>query len=113
MNVSTNSLGSQPLVPDQFSFRRGGKLAAVTSTQSRPVAPSPERKLWTSILVAIYKDVAREGPYWSTYRDAVRSKLELEEVAMGLGYPHGSIDKLLSMAVAEWKRSRRAVGLDS
>lgn len=98
---------SQP--PQSMSFRRSNRLAAVAVTQVARRSATAEERLWSSILVALYRDIAREGPYLGAYRDARRAQPELDEVVAALGYPAGTIEKLIVAAVGEWSAGQRVV----
>lgn len=101
-------LGGEPAMESRPSTRLTSTNIAVATSLVRR-SPTPEQRLWSSILVALYRDIAREGPYLRAYRDARRSQVVLDEVVAALGYPAGSVERLIRCAVGEWQAGQRVV----
>lgn len=100
--------GDESAVNYQRSSRLTTSNISVATSAARR-SQSAEERLWSSILVSLYRDIAREGPFLGAYRDARRSQVVLDDVVAALGYPAGTIEKLISAAVREWQAGQRVV----
>lgn len=103
--TAATSINNTAAMPDTISFRRASRTSAAAATITAPAAiVSPERRLWSAILIGLYRDISERGSASQQYIDAVRSEVELEFVASSLGYERGAIRKLLDRAIAEHAR---------